>query len=321
LVIGHKRQPAPEELEPDCERGHQVRVGGDEQVLLVLLAGAAGPVEAAGYQPPAVEQGELVVHVGRIPQVHLARYPTKLHVVEVGTEVVGLLVVRKDPHGHPTGVGPNDRVRDWVVGDGENTDVARMPCDVELPDHFVYAGLAGAKKSERLLAVGRRCCGPREDAHDFFQPLDNPNGIPAYGSPGQSKRGGAGVRPFGLPDMTASPVGKRLTVGGRGLAPSQGLPEQVIKFGIVHGGPEKRSLERRIPLKTSFVARKSPSETDKSRVCRKRRRVGMKAFGLSTCFDSLHFRWTFHCRNCGFIAGVSACLQRMKPISPKWGLT
>src|SRR5262245_24445100 len=69
--IGHwsLSQPVPQVRETSRKRRHQHWVGRHDQILLVLLAGAAGPVETPGHQPAAVEHGELVVHVGRVPHV------------------------------------------------------------------------------------------------------------------------------------------------------------------------------------------------------------------------------------------------------------
>src|SRR5690606_672627 len=153
----------------------QLRMVDHQQVLDIAGAGAAGPVEAAVEQQPAVEQGELVVHVeGAV--VDTQGHALGQQVLDVAALIKLLVVVADHPHRHAAAVTGDYLLAEAVVGDGVDADVHRLAGLAAKLADLAQTLLAGTEVRTGHRRAWRRA-GGIESLDHLLQPLQRRLGV------------------------------------------------------------------------------------------------------------------------------------------------
>ena len=236
-------QGVPELFEGCLKRSDQSWLDRDDQVFLIVARRASGPVVASGEQCLFVSQGKLVVHVKRTV-IDPHRDPGAFEAVDIGAEILGLVVIGDDPNGDLSAMRFQDGFREPVVGDGEDANVDRRSRALEkLLD-----------RSGTVVTWAKMRLGPRLGIHrfpsrlkhpdDLFEPVENGSVIPLRATVSRELEGSFAESRHVVGFERRNEVAERLPLASREVAVAEGLDETIFDFRGSHWGSPESEGER-----------------------------------------------------------------------------
>mmetsp|Transcript_5854 Transcript_5854/g.36288 ORF Transcript_5854/g.36288 Transcript_5854/m.36288 type:complete len:397 (-) Transcript_5854:1860-3050(-) len=148
----------------------QLRISGDDDVLVVSQHAVTGPIEAAIEQDFFIYDAEFVVHVRLSAFVDLHRYPRLFEHTDVASQRIHQLVVGDDAHLNASLLGPNELFRDLVARDGVNAYVEALlgrsqhlqQRHERRPGVCISAVLASTNGSLKVIPTRHLCVGKEQ---------------------------------------------------------------------------------------------------------------------------------------------------------------